>query len=268
MEKVMTQTFQISHAELLLLLGLLELPRPFALGQSALPERPVLEGVLSAAAGSLAARDLLTMPTQPDQQPQPLPELATVLRVSALAEHLLIVASGPPTRLCHISRADKHLVMHTSPMPDVHRFALLPGAGQVLETLLTTVMPVTLPEPAIEQPLLVNGEALLTAFNALQRNELNLATSLIEQQGHPSEVARMVVKTVGPQPTRHALVAIRKLRQPDSVARGAMVIAGQHGGWWIAPESDGSDLLALWPIGGRGMRARVSEFGAWICEAA
>ncbi|MBO9318536.1 MAG: hypothetical protein J7460_05865, partial [Chloroflexus sp.] len=132
----------------------------------------------------------------------------------------------------------------------------------------TTVMPVTLPEPAIEQPLFLNGEALLAAFNALQRNDLNLAASLLEQQGHSSEMARMLVKTVGPQPTRHALVAIRKLRRPDSVARGAMVISGQQGSWWIAPESEGSDLLALWPIGGRGMRARVSEFGAWICEAA
>ncbi|MGQ9480579.1 hypothetical protein [Chloroflexus sp.] len=264
----MSLTFQISHAELLLLLGLLELPRPFALGPSVLPERPVLEGVVGAAVGSLAARDLLKLPAQADHLPTPHAGLATLLRTAALADSLMIVASGPPTRLSHISRAGENFVLHSSPVPDIHRFAALPDVGHVIDTMLAMVMPENIPEPVSTEPLMLDGEGLLTAFNALQHDDLDTAARVFQRHGHTPVKVRPLIEMIGSQPTRHALAAIRQLRQPHSEARGAIVVAGRYGGWWVAPAPDRDDLLALWPIGGPGLRVKISEFGAWICEAA
>ncbi|WP_322512026.1 hypothetical protein [Chloroflexus sp.] len=264
----MPHAFQISHAELLLLLGLLELPRPFALGQGTLPPRPALEGALSAAVGSLAARNLLTLPQSSEGQPVPHTELASLLRTAALADSLLIVASGPPTRLGHISCAGDRFVFHSSPAPDVHRFEAIAGADQLADTMLALLAPASLNEADSPAPLLINGEALLTAFNALQHNDLKMATWVLEQQGKPTELARAFVAAIGPQPARYALAAIRRIRQPQPEARGALLIAGQNGGWWAAPAPDRDDCLALWPVGGNSLRQRVGELGAWICEAA
>lgn len=264
----MSLAFQISHAELLLLLGLLELPRPFALGQGTLPARPALEGALSAAAGSLMARNLLTLPPSPDSPPTPHATLADMLRTTALADSLLIVASGPPTRLGHISRAGDRFVLHSSPAPDVHRFEAITGADQVTGTMLALLAPMNLREPESQTPLLLNGETLLTAFNALQHNDEQIAIWAIEQQGHPAALARDFVTAIGPQPARYALAAIRHIRQPQPEARGALLIAGRNGGWWAIPASERDDHLALWPVGGDSLRQRVGELGAWICEAA
>ncbi|OAN47441.1 hypothetical protein A6A03_10205 [Chloroflexus islandicus] len=264
----MSLAFQISHAELLLLLGLLELPRPFALGQGTLPARPALEGALSAAAGSLVARNLLVLPASPESPPTPHAALADMLRTVALADSLLIVASGPPTQLGHISRAGNRFVLHSSPAPDVHRFEALTGADQVTGTMLGMLAPANLREPERQTPLLLNGETLLTAFNALQHNDEHMAVWVLEQQGHPTTLARSFVTAIGPQPARYALAAIRHMRQPQPEARGALLIAGRNGGWWAVPASDRDDRLALWPVGGDSLRQRIGELGAWICEAA
>ncbi|WP_298817496.1 hypothetical protein [Chloroflexus sp.] len=264
----MALAFQISHAELLLLLGLLELPRPFALGQSTLPARPVLEGALSAAAGSLMARDLLTLPAQPDGQPTPHAELAALLRVTALADSLLIVVGNSPASLFHISRAGDRFVLHQSPAPDVHRFEALTSVEQIPEIMLKILGETDVHEPDNETPVLLPGEAVLTAFNALQQNDVNMAMWALQQRSNRPEAARALVEAIGPKPTRYALAAIRQIRDPQSEARGALVITGRQGSWWAAQAPDQSDLLALWPVGWEGLRKRVREFGAWICEAA
>ncbi len=264
----MALSFQISHAELLLLLGLLELPRPFALGQSTLPARPVLEGALSAAVGSLMARDLLALPPQPDGQPMPHAELADLIRTSALADSLLIIAGSSPTHLCHISRAGERLVLHQSPAPDVHRFEALTNADQIPETMLALLGVASVPEPDNETPILLHGEALLTAFNALQHHDVNTAVWTLQQRSHRPEMVRALVEAIGPRPGRYALAAIRQMNHPDTEARGALLITGRNGSWWATPAPDQNDLLAVWPVGEVGLRKRVHEFGAWICAAA
>ncbi|ACL25345.1 hypothetical protein [Chloroflexus aggregans] len=264
----MTSIFQINHAELLLLLGLLELPRPFSLGQGTLPERPLLEGMLNTAMSSLAARDLLTLSPESEEPPLPHPELATLLRTVALADSLLIVASGPPTRLGHISRFGQRFVLHSSPLPDVHRFQAISDAKQVTDTMLDLLAPANFREPDNETPVLLNGEAVLTAFNALHHNDLQMAVWALQKHGSSPAIAHTLVETIGPKPSRYALAAIRHMRQPQPEARGALVIAGRYGGWWAAPAPEHADLMALWPVGVKGLRSRVDEFGAWICEAA
>ncbi len=264
----MTLTFQISHAEFLLLLGLMELPRPFALGQGTPPSRSALEGALSAAAGSLAARDLLTLPSQANMPPTPHPELAALVRTVALAENMLIVASGPPTRLSHLSWSGRNIVLHSSPAPDVHRLEAIASPEQAVQQVMSRLLPSTLAEPMITTPLRMSGETLLTAFNALQRGDEAAAASALQQSCRQQEAARVFVETIGPQPARYALAALRGARQSQPEARGALVIAGQTGGWWAAPASDNTDSLLVWPVGLSGLQARVSELGLWICEAA
>jgi hypothetical protein len=258
---------QLSRAELLLLLGLLDLPTPLALGEYPADQDVAGLGVaLAAATASLAARELLALPADPNAAPTPLPEVAALIADAALAEGCVIVTSssaGNPT-VRHVTRRAAAYVAHSCPLPGVHRLARLSdrraAADQVLDGLTLARAPWVAGE-AGAAGFALRAEPLAAAFDILHSGDPAAAKARLIAAGAPPAAVQAICR---PGTARHALVALRGLATAEPEAAGALLLAGPGGTWLGAAEGDDPELLTLTPVGPAAVRERVEALAAWM----
>lgn len=263
-----TTSLQLSHAELLLTLALLDLPAPPALGP-----RPVagcspdaLAVSLAAAAAALDARGLLSASDSPDARPAPVAPLAALLRSVALAEGCLVVAGrhGPQQLGAHLSARGDCLVLHTAPLPGLHQLESLSGAAaHAWLAALVGDAPVAAPPPQLSVP----AAALAATLDAIDADDDVAARGLLAGTGVDPAVAAAFVTAVGPRSTRLALGVARGLRRPVPRTRAALLLRGVAGVWW-APTAPNTTHLALAPLDARGLRHKLGALLADLTPCA
>jgi hypothetical protein len=259
----MHHPYQFSHEELLLLLGLLRLPSPMALGArpAAGYSQATLHVAMGAAAGSLAARDLLNLPDDVGAPPQPQPRLARDLRAALTAAGSLTLAGGQGgrARIGEICLCGDAVWLLDSPRPGAYTLGALPnhaaGADHVVGLLAA---PVADPPAA---SLRLTPAALLAALAAAPAGG---AAVIAQLSALPAAEAAAFAWGLGAAPARYALVA---LRGPDGRRErcGAFVVVGSRGAWYA--DDAGDELLALRPAGPAELRARVAALIDWAVES-
>lgn len=283
----MITTIQLSHDELLLLLSLLRLPAPLALGdQPALGLSAAgLQLAMATAAGSLAARDLLIQPAHPAAPPEIAPDLAELVRTVADADRCLVLARiGAAERGAeHITLNAGQAVWHSSPQIRVHRFERLPAEAITAHVLARLVdaddrRPTTDNRPATAGRSSVVGRpssptppggftapaaALSAALDALTHGAPTTAQALLRDVAVPAEHAAGFIQLVGAGCTRHALAAIRDLRG-EPASRSALLITGAGTLWHGAATPADPDLILVRPITPAELRAQVLELIGWL----
>jgi hypothetical protein len=251
---------QLSHEELLLVLGLLELPPPLALGPHPVDgyEALALGAALSAAGTSLVARELACPGATPGLPPIPAPALAMFARAVALAEGCLILAErrGPERQVAHLSRYGAELVLHTSPAPRVHRLAQLDDPGAATAWLTARIATTDRAgAPALHAP----ATALAGALDALEAGLPAAAQAQLVAAGVAD--AATFVAAVGPTPRRFALGVLRGLAGPAPEARGALALCGTAGLWWA---ESGPDWIGLTPLDLATLQAALTDLVTWM----
>lgn len=286
-------TVQLSHDELLLLLSLLRLPAPLALGdEPALGLSAAgLQLAMATAASSLAARDLLIQPASPAAPPAIAPDLADLVRAVAEADRCLALARiGASERGAeHITLNAGQAVRHSSPQIRVHRFERLPAeaiAAHVLARLTddgrptsdeAAVLPSLVARPSSQAPtearaaagappgggFTAPAEALSAALDALAHGAPATAQALLRDVAVPAEHAAAFIRRVGAGCVRHALAAFRDLRgSPES--RSALLIAGAGTLWQGAEAPDDPALVLVQPITPAALTAQVTALIGWL----
>lgn len=284
------ETIQLSHDELLFLLGHLRLPTPLALGdEPALGLSAAgLQLAMATAAGSLAARDLLFQPAHPAAPPEIAPDLADLVRAVADADRCLVLARiGASERGAeHITLNAGQAVLHSSPQIRVHRFERLPAeaiVGCVLARCATDdglatadrspvacrpPSPATAGAQAAARPLPPGGftapaAALSAALDALTHGAPSTAQALLRDVAVPAEHAAAFIRLLGAGCTRHALAAIRDLRgSPES--RSALLITGADTLWQGIVSPADPDLVTVQPITPAALTAQATELIGWL----
>lgn len=254
---------QLSHAELLLLLGLLGLPAPLALGP--LPAAGHDAGVREQLAGALVglvARELVQLDANPSQAPVPVAHLDAILRTIALPSSCLVVAErrGELRRAAHLSAHAGALVLHTSPMPRVHRLepiADAAAAGAQLAAMLGA------PSAPIGLALSLPAEALASSIDAAEAGEDAAAHALLCAAGVPGAEAVAFLAALGNAPARFAIGALRGLRGERPEALGALAIRGAHGAWW-SPTGHSGGPLRLAPVAPHELRRELDALLGWM----
>jgi hypothetical protein len=256
----MDHHYQISHEELLLVAGLLRLPPPLALGPwpAAGYSRAALGMALGTAAGSLAARGLLSDPGAGGGPPSPAPGLAEAMRLLC-AERCLVLAS---------SHGDRHAVgqiglgtdgqalLLASPRPGAYTLRSASGQAALVGHIIA-LLPQTAGEPG--PSLIVPGAALLAALDAAPAGPGAVAAQLAAA-GVPASAAAAFADRLGSSPARHALVALRDAA--DRPERRGLLIIGGASGSWIA-DDEAAAAAPLRPICPADMRAAVADIVAW-----
>lgn len=255
-----TDAVQLSHEELLLVLGLLQLPTPLALGP-----RPAdgyqalgLGAALGAAGASLVARDLATPPARDELPPNPVPALAALARAVALAEGCLFLAErrGAERRTAHLSAYSGTLVLHTCPVPRIHRLARLADRKAATAWLAASI---TTTEGAAAPTVRAPVATLASALEALEAGQVAAAQAQLEA----AEVAASseFIAAVGPQPSRFVLAAMRCLQEAVPVGRASIVLCGSQATWWGASDPD---LVELRPLDAAALQSELDELVGWI----
>lgn len=262
-----TDSFQLSHEELLVLLGMLGLPAPLALGpQPAAGYAPAgARALLVGALGSLVARGLVETGDSAASAPRIEPWLMRALRACALAEGCLIIAERRRTlrRTLHLSVAGDAMVLHSSPLPRVHRFETLATADAAGERLAAALGGVT--GHAIAG-LGAPAAALCAAMDAAEDDARPEASALLVGAGVPLREAGPFLDALGRAPGRFAIGGVRRLRGAQPEAKGAVAICGSAGTWW-GSTTPAAPLLRLVPADRAALRAELDAMFAWVCAA-
>lgn len=264
----MHESIQLSQDELLLILALLKLPPPLSLStrEAADYDAEGEPAALAGASGGLITRELLQPGATPADLPTPSPRVAELVSTVALAEATLIVASRRNGRhsLMHITLRPGSPVLHTSPRPRIHCLAALPGPEAVVNHVLSGL---TAGNPS-EQPLSfqLSGPVLDAALNAVGAGDPGAAVGHLRGDGVAEPIAAAFLRRAGPAPVRYALAALRDLREPQPVARSAVIIQGAAESWWGSPMGDGSDRLRLRGIDPATTRTNIAALVRWAME--
>lgn len=258
-----SDAIQLSHEELLLVLGLLRLPPPLALGPqpAAGYDSATLNAALAGALSGLAARGLLRLGDDPYAAPAPDERLAALARVAAGGDRCLILAErrGSARRAAHLVALGGQLVLHSSPQPRVHRLASLSGASAAA-WLVAAMAP---PEQVAGPPRLeLSAKLLVAAMDAVEAGQGAVARASLLQGGVAPNTAEELLAALGSTPARFALGALRGLRTGTTEARGALVIAGAQGVWWTWTLPDAP--LQLERVDQHGLHAHLNSVLAWL----
>ncbi|MBP1465834.1 hypothetical protein EYB53_008970 [Candidatus Chloroploca sp. M-50] len=258
-------SFQLSHEELLLLLGLLGLPTPLALGP-----RPT-EGydqiglgiALAAATGSLLARELVQLDTEALYPPEPVRPLAELARSVALADSCLVLVErrANERQVAHLTSCEGLVVLHTSPLPRTHRLMLLGSHAEATAWLVATLDA----HPEQPRPVVTVGvDVLATTLDAIDRGDVAIAHRSLMTSGLESDLASQFLYAVGPQPARFAFGAMRGMTTglPPQVC-GAVALVGTSGTWW-SPSDGSSTTLTLHPVDGTRLRNELAAMTTWL----
>lgn len=253
-------SIQLSHEEFLLLLGLLHLPMPLALGEdpTAGYTEETLNAALLSAMSSLVARGYLkTLPSE-GTAPALDPDVQALLSASALAESCMMVAvqQGDLSRSMHYSRRGDQVVAHTGPQAGVHRLTALNDPYEISDQLLADIVPLPMHNP---QSFTVNAEALGRAVDAASIGQLAAATSALVTAGVAAEQADSFAHQLGQSPTRYALVIVRNLQSAQPSAESAVVLQGLEGLWYAQEVPQRSDDVVIGAISADTLRGRLGE---------
>jgi hypothetical protein len=258
----MERLYQLSHEELLLLSGLLQLPTPLALGPqpTAGYSRAALQIAMGAAASGLAARDFLFPPDSPGAPPTPAPGLAGSLRILATSERCLVLAGGQGGRysmsqICLLP--DGEALLLDRPQPGAYRICAAHGHAAVIDHVVAAIPPAPVgPASQLHAP----PAALIAALDAAPAGPEAAATPL-QIAGVPADEAQSFARSLGCAPAGHALVALRGHdRRPER--RGILAIVGATAAWCAA--DDQPQTVDLRPVGPAGLRAHIADLIDWI----
>jgi hypothetical protein len=254
--------FQLSHEELLVLLGLLDLPAPLSLGPhpAAGYASPGAQALLVGALGSLVARDFVE-PAR-ERTLAVAPRIASTLRACALAESCLVIVErrGAVQRTRHLNAADGALVLHSSPLPRVHRFEPLAGVVAAREWLADAIG--VTPSAALVE-LTAPATALQAALDAVDDGAPDDAQALLVGTGADVCAVQAFIAALGAAPGRFALGAVRGLRDEAAEARGCLAISGAHGAWCCLTPPQAT-ALHLHPVCPSGMRHELDATLTWL----
>jgi hypothetical protein len=254
------QSVQLSHEELLMLLGMLRLPMPLALGED--PTEGYTEASLNAALvgalGGLMARGyVLQAPVETDE-PKLIDGLANLISVSALAEGCLMLTArqGDLNHTTHYVIRDGQFASHSSPIERVHRLEWLGSSDAIIDRLVTTVMP----QNTVDAPLSFNvdAEALSMAVEAAAAGQSDAAQANLLRAGVDNASATAFVSRMGPAVVRYALVSFRDLLCPQPIAQSSVIIQGNAETWYAEAIKPDSDQIAVQSIDTEGLRTRLS----------
>lgn len=264
----MNRPLQLSRAELLVLLGALNLPLPLALGDDPLDQDLAGLGVaLATATASLAARDLLALPVDPTEAPVPAPGVADLLADCALADACLIhTRNGDPApSVVHVTRRGTAYVVHSCPLPGVHRLERLRDQAAVVAQMFAAL---SLPNTSAEQPpapqLTLPAEVLAGALDAVCSGDRAGARARLLAAGAPVGAANALSTPASDGPVRHALVALRGLTGAAPEVDGALVLGGMANAWLGTVTPHDPAKLTLAPAPAAVVRARVDALAAWM----
>ncbi|MBX0330385.1 ESX secretion-associated protein EspG [Oscillochloris sp. ZM17-4] len=253
----MERLYQISHEELLLLSGLLQLPTPLALGPqpAAGYSRAAMQIALGAAASALAARGFLSPSSRGGEPPTPAPGIAGVIRILAAAERCLVLAGGKAgqhtmSQIC--LRADGEALLLSSPQPGAYRICAAHGHAAVIDHVVAALPPAhARPAPSLDVP----PAALIAALDAAPGG-MGAATTPLHAAGVPADEAERFARSLGPAPSRHALIALRRQER-----RGILAIVGADAIW--CADDDRPESVPLRPVGPAELRAHIADLVAW-----
>ena len=259
---------QFSRAELFVLLGLLELPLPLALGDYPADRDPAGLGVaLAAATASLAARELLLLPADPADAPTPIPALAALITDIALAEACLIHTcnrGGAPSAI-HLTRRGAAYVAHSCPQPGVHRLERLPTRAALVERVTARLdLGAATMEPADLPAVTLPADVWAPALEAFCAGDVFTARAQLLAAGAPSAAVQALCTPNAPAPARHALVALRDLSDAAPQAEGAFVFSGAPVAWLGVAAAHDAAAITLTPVAAPALYARVNTLVAWL----
>lgn len=259
---------QLSRSELLLLLGLLELPLPLALGDYPADQDVAALGVaLAAATAGLAARELLSLPADPAATPTLAPAVAALITDLALAEACLIHTCnrGGATNVLHLTRRGTAYIAHHCPQPGVHRLERLPSRAALVERVITELdLASDGSDPTDASGCTLHADVWAGALDALCAGDHAGMRARLLAAGAP--VAAVNALSVAPTvvPARHALVALRDLAGAAPQADGALVIGGMPVAWLGAAEAQAAAMITLTPVAPAVVQTRVNALAAWM----
>lgn len=263
----MNTPLQLSRAELLVLLGLLHLPLPLALGDyPADQDVAALGAALAAATAGLAARELLTIPADPTLNPTPAPAVAALLTDVALAEACLIHTykrDGVPM-VAHLTRRGATYVAHRCPQPGVHRLErLTTRAALVAQVVAALALPVGEPHEPFAPGVTLPAEVWAAALEALSAGDYADVRARLTAAGAPVAAVQALSRPTT-APTRHALVALRDLTTDAPQVDGALVLSGMAAAWLGATVAGAPAAITLTPAATATVHARVDALAAWM----
>lgn len=247
---------RLSHDELLLLLGLLRLPPPLALGSAPVAgyTDATLSAALRSALGSLVARGLVS--ATPGTQPLVDPSLRSLLAAMAQPEAVLMLTVRAPAAAwsVHYGWRDRQCYRLSSPFPRVYELVLLDHADAVVADLLERIGPA----PAVaETPVWqVDAAALRQAVDAAAAGSANPGQPLAA--AGCSEAAAAFTAHFGPATVRFALAALRDLARGRASGRGIVLLRGTGALWCAAEGRVQPALVEVGPVDQAGLRAALS----------
>lgn len=238
----MARIAQLSQEELLLLLGLLRLPMPIALGEDPLGEYgdQTLGPVFSAALHGLFARGYLEQAESSTDEPRVVGEVEFLLRTSALAQGTLMISSrrGASRQAVHYSFRDSEVVFHSTPYEGVHYLEALEGDNRVSDHLLGELGIRSCPAASCD--FIVSAQTFTKAIDAaLDGQDDGQIRDILVAAGVPVEAAKSFAQDLVPGSDigSSALIALDGLRSTARMLEGAVVLQGHEAIWYAGRSS-------------------------------
>ncbi len=252
------QAIQLSHEEFLLLLGVLRLPMPLALGEDPTVgyDQRSLGIALASAMSSLMARDLI-QGDDPTTDPVPVPGVRELLATSALADRCLMVAArqGEQHSATHYSLRDGRTVVHTSPRAGVHRITWVEASEPLAAHVLTAIVPHV--PTATPLRFTLNADAFGLALDAIGAGQLQSALGILKTAGVAADLADSFVSRAGPTPTRYAIVCLRQLQSPQPLAESAIVVQGANETWYATEPANTPGQILIETVAPEALRTHL-----------
>lgn len=247
---------RLSHEELLLLLGLLRLPPPLALGSAPVAgyTAATLSAALRSALGGLVARGLVSASpgTQPLADPALHPPLAAIAQPDAAL--LLTVRAPVAAWSVHYTWRDRQCYRLSSPVPRVHELVPLDAAAAVVADLLDRIGPA--PVVAATPVWQVDAAALRQAVDAAVAGSPHPGQSLAAAGCRGA--ADAFTTHFGPATVRFALAALRDLARGHASGRGIVLLRGMGVLWRVAEAPGQPALVEVGPVAAAGLRAALA----------
>lgn len=252
------QSVQLSQEELLLLLGVLRLPMPLALGENptAGHDERSLGVALAGAMSSLMARELI-LGDDPNADPRPAPGVQDLLETSALAERCLLLAArrGENHTATHFSLRRGRAVVHTSPRPGVHRVGWVEGDEPYAARLVAAIVPQEPAAPPLRFAL--SADAFSLALDALSGGQAASALGILRSAGMPADLAESFIGRAGSAPAQYAIVCLSQLQSARPVSASAMVVQGVSETWYVTDHADTPNQVLVETVGPEALQARL-----------
>ena len=265
----LTETVQLGHEELLLLLGILRLPMPVALGEepTAGYSDEALNAALNGALGSLLARDYVSPPVAGADEPRVSPAVEALIAESALAERCLLAAlerGGAGQVRCYSARHGRYLA-HRRSAEGVHQLRPIADGTAIAEQLREVLGP--LPPATGGDPCTVSATAFERAIEATSAGRVEAATAALIADGLDAARATDLVERLGPNPERCVLVLLTGVQSPAPQVETVVILKGAVGLWRVQEWEGRPDQLEVAPFDADGAHALVAALAERLVAA-